>query len=144
MSFIKQALPSAARLQALTKLRSEVFGTAYNPESLRTGSKVLKARLRGPAMLRYYGQRISGWAGLNAAVPNLELKDVAEETRWVALAIQRLESLLLLCSAAQAIHHRADLRVLSQAHRLGDEAEAWQGHSQEGYIPSYMLVQTIR
>lgn len=81
MSFLKQALPSAARLQALTKLRSEVFGTTYNPESLRTGSKVLKARLRGPAMLRYYGQRISGWAGLNAAVPNLQLRDIAEETR---------------------------------------------------------------
>ncbi|ORY72589.1 mitochondrial ribosomal subunit S27-domain-containing protein [Leucosporidium creatinivorum] len=89
MSFLKQALPSPARLQALTKLRSEVFGTTYNPESLRTGSKVLKARLRGPAMLRYYGERISGWAGLNAAVPNLQLRDLAEETRLIDLETRR-------------------------------------------------------
>lgn len=77
-------LPSAQRLQQLAKLRTEIFGTAYNPESLRTGSKVLKARLRGPSMLRYYGDRVSGWKGLNAAVPNLELKDVHEETRCVS------------------------------------------------------------
>lgn len=78
---LARILPSPARLQALQKLRSTVFGTTFNPLSLRTGSKILKARLRGPAMLRYYGERISGWAGLNAAVPGLELKDVAEETR---------------------------------------------------------------
>lgn len=81
MSLTRFALPTAARLQQLTKLRASVFGTTYNPDSLRTGSKILKARLRGPAMLRYYGERISGWAGINAAVPGLELKDVAEETR---------------------------------------------------------------
>lgn len=74
-------LPSAARLATLGKLRSTVFGTTWNPLSQRTGSKVLKARLRGPAMLRYYGDRLSGWASLNAAIPHLELKDVAEETR---------------------------------------------------------------
>lgn len=69
------------RLLALARLRSTVFGTTWNPESLRTGSKVLKARLRGPSMLRYYGERFSGFAGLNRAIPDLELKDVAEETR---------------------------------------------------------------
>jgi small subunit ribosomal protein S33 len=89
MSLTRFGLPSVARLQQLTKLRSQVFETTYNPESLRIGSKVLKARLRGPAMLRYYGERISGWAGLNAAVPNLELKDVAEETRLIDLETRR-------------------------------------------------------
>jgi len=54
------AVPSQAKLQQVVKLRSEIFGTTYNPESLRTGSKVLKARLRGPAMLRYYGERFTG------------------------------------------------------------------------------------
>lgn len=102
-SFVRQALPSAARLQALTKLRTEVFGTTYNPDSLRIGSKVLKARLRGPAMLRYYGERISGWAGLNAAVPNLELKDVAEETRWVGSSLAvRFMWMLLVGTLGQA------------------------------------------
>jgi small subunit ribosomal protein S33 len=81
-SIVRSLLPSAARLEALSKLRSDIFGTTFNPLSLRTGSKILKARLRGPAMLRYYGDRRAGnFAGLNAAIPGLELRDVAEETR---------------------------------------------------------------
>ena len=89
MSLARFGLPTVARLQQLSKLRASLFETTFNPDSLRTGSKVLKARLRGPAMLRYYGERISGWAGLNAAVPNLELKDVAEETRLIDLETRR-------------------------------------------------------
>ncbi|GAA5822971.1 hypothetical protein JCM11251_004441 [Rhodosporidiobolus azoricus] len=76
-----QAVPPAARLQELVKLRADIFSTTYNPESLRTGSKILKARLRGPAMVQYYGDRFSGWKGLNAAVPGLELRDIVEEQR---------------------------------------------------------------
>ena len=75
------AVPSASRLDQVVKLRTEIFGTTYNPESLRTGSKVLKARLRGPAMLRYYGERFTGWKGLERTIPGLQLKDIYEETR---------------------------------------------------------------
>ena len=78
---------AASRLMALAKLRATIFGTTWNPESLRTGSKILKARLRGPSMLRYYGDRLSGFAGLNNAIPGLELKDVAEETRCVPFGL---------------------------------------------------------
>jgi len=81
----QQAAPAAARLQQLAKLRCDVLGTVHNPHSLRTGSKVLKARLRGPAMLRYYGERFSSFRGLNAAIPGLELRDLVEETRSVSL-----------------------------------------------------------
>ncbi|GAA5868729.1 hypothetical protein JCM5296_000677 [Sporobolomyces johnsonii] len=87
--FAAQAVPSASRLQELVKLRSELFGTTYNPDSLRTGSKILKARLRGPAMLRYYGQRFSGWKGLNAAIPGLNLLDIHEQTRLADLEAMR-------------------------------------------------------
>lgn len=79
-----QAAPAAARLQQLAKLRCDVLGTVYNPQSLRTGSKILKARLRGPAMLRYYGERFSSFRGLNNAIPGLELRDLVEETRSVS------------------------------------------------------------
>lgn len=77
----QQAVPPTPRLQELFKLRSQIFQTTFNPESLRTGSKVLKARLRGPTMLRYYGQRFTGWKGLNEAIPGLQLRDIHEETR---------------------------------------------------------------
>ncbi|KAI0648446.1 mitochondrial ribosomal subunit S27-domain-containing protein [Trametes meyenii] len=45
-------LPS--RLAALNRLRCEIFQTSYNPTSIRTGAKYLRARLRGPSMVRYY------------------------------------------------------------------------------------------
>ncbi|GAA5931789.1 mitochondrial 37S ribosomal protein mS33 RSM27 [Sporobolomyces koalae] len=87
--FAQAAVPPSQRLQQLVKLRSEVFGTTYNPESLRTGSKILKARLRGPAMLRYYGQRFTGFAGLQKAIPGLQLRDIHEETRLADLEAMR-------------------------------------------------------
>ncbi|KAF7791050.1 hypothetical protein EIP86_002010 [Pleurotus ostreatoroseus] len=42
------------QLAALRKLQCSIFQTAYNPTSVRTGAKYLKARLRGPSMLNYY------------------------------------------------------------------------------------------
>ncbi|GJN88627.1 hypothetical protein Rhopal_001593-T1 [Rhodotorula paludigena] len=87
--YAQQAVPAAARLQQLVKARAELFGTVYNPDSLRTGSKVLKARLRGPAMLRYYGERYSGWRGLNEAIPGLHLRDLVEETRLLDIETMR-------------------------------------------------------
>ena len=81
LSILRSFLPTPARLAVLTELRTQIFGTTYNPLSLRTGSKVLKARLRGPSMMRYYGERMSGVAAMNNAVPGLELVDVAEQTR---------------------------------------------------------------
>ena len=43
-----------ARLAVLNRLRCEIFQTSYNPTSVRTGAKYLRARLRGPSMLNYY------------------------------------------------------------------------------------------
>ncbi|TFK45529.1 hypothetical protein OE88DRAFT_1669120 [Heliocybe sulcata] len=44
--------PSA--LAALTRVRCQIFQTAYNPASIRTGAKYLRKRLRGPSMMKYY------------------------------------------------------------------------------------------
>lgn len=48
----------ATKLRQLTQLRCAVFESSYNPDSLRTGAKYLRARLRGPSMMRYYPQNI--------------------------------------------------------------------------------------
>ncbi|EJF56293.1 mitochondrial ribosomal subunit S27-domain-containing protein [Dichomitus squalens] len=48
-----------ARLAALTRMRCEIFQTAYNPTSVRTGAKYLRARLRGPSMIQYYPDELS-------------------------------------------------------------------------------------
>lgn len=48
-----------SRLQALTKLRCSIFQTTYNPDSLRTGAKYLRARLRGPSLVGYYPEHVN-------------------------------------------------------------------------------------
>ncbi|EED77809.1 predicted protein [Postia placenta Mad-698-R] len=48
-----------SRLATLTRLRCSIFQTSYNPTSIRTGAKYLRARLRGPSMVEYYPPEVS-------------------------------------------------------------------------------------
>ncbi|KAF8311571.1 hypothetical protein DL93DRAFT_2083017 [Clavulina sp. PMI_390] len=61
MAAVAQRLPvpSRGRMLQLLQTRSEIFQTAFNPKSLRTGAKYLRARLRGPSMVQYYPPRLS-------------------------------------------------------------------------------------
>ena len=76
----KMASVAPSRLAALTRLRSVVFQTSYNPTSQRTGAKYLKRRLRGPAMVDYYPEQLS-ISLLNKQFEGLNLVDEAEEQR---------------------------------------------------------------
>ena len=69
-----------SRLAALTRLRSVIFQTSYNPTSQRTGAKYLKRRLRGPSMVNYYPQQLS-ISALNKEFQGLDLIDEDEEQR---------------------------------------------------------------
>lgn len=69
-----------SRLAALTRLRSIIFQTSYNPTSQRTGAKYLKRRLRGPSMIEYYPNQLS-FSALNKDFPGLDLVDEYEEQR---------------------------------------------------------------
>ena len=69
-----------SRLAALVKTRCTVFQTSYNPTSVRTGAKYLRARLRGPSMLNYYPPTLS-LASIIREFPELELVDAAEQQR---------------------------------------------------------------
>ena len=53
------AVVAPSRLAALTRLRCEIFQTSYNPTSVRTGAKYLRARLRGPSMVQYYPEELT-------------------------------------------------------------------------------------
>ncbi|PIL22348.1 hypothetical protein GSI_15036 [Ganoderma sinense ZZ0214-1] len=53
------AAVAPSRLAALSRLRCEIFQTAYNPTSVRTGAKYLRARLRGPSMINYYPEQLT-------------------------------------------------------------------------------------
>lgn len=72
---------SPSRLAALTRLRCSVFATAYNPTSQHTGAKYLRARLRGPSMMKYYPQ-VFKISDINKRFPELELVDEDEAQRF--------------------------------------------------------------
>lgn len=70
----------------------------YNPQRLRTGNKILRERLKGPAIAEYYPRRVATLRDLQNLYPDLETWDDDE--------VDRLEGLTLfgflwpaLCSA---------------------------------------------
>ncbi|KAH7905476.1 mitochondrial ribosomal subunit S27-domain-containing protein [Hygrophoropsis aurantiaca] len=69
-----------AKIASLIKTRCAIFQTAYNPTSARTGAKYLRARLRGPSMVKYYPPEVD-IAAIVRQWPELELINYAEETR---------------------------------------------------------------
>ncbi|KAJ8133172.1 hypothetical protein O1611_g455 [Lasiodiplodia mahajangana] len=46
-----------ARLLDLMKVQCQIFSTTYNPEGIRMGNKILRQRLRGPSLVKYYPPR---------------------------------------------------------------------------------------
>lgn len=81
-SAANMASTTISPLKALTKLRCSIFQTAYNPTSSRSGAKYLRARLRGPSMVKYYPQPDEhSVEGLNRLYPGFNLVDVDEVIR---------------------------------------------------------------
>lgn len=75
------ALSLKSRLAALNKLRCSIFQTSYNPTSVRTGAKYLRARLRGPSMINYYPLKLTIADFNRMAHGELKLRDPDEEQR---------------------------------------------------------------
>ncbi|KAK1772493.1 mitochondrial ribosomal subunit S27-domain-containing protein [Phialemonium atrogriseum] len=48
-----------ARLLDLMKVQCQVFSSTYNPDGIRTGNKILRQRLRGPALASYYPRKVA-------------------------------------------------------------------------------------
>jgi small subunit ribosomal protein S33 len=69
-----------SRRQLLTKLRCAIFQTSYNPTGIRTGAKYLRARLRGPSMVKYYPPEFN-MSTIARRYPELEVVDEYEQQR---------------------------------------------------------------
>lgn len=83
---LTMAIPS--RLAALKQLQCSIFQTSYNPESLRTGAKYLRRRLRGPSMINYYPPELS------VARVKQEMKSLVPDFEFVNSAeVQRLQDI---------------------------------------------------
>ncbi|KAF1981778.1 hypothetical protein K402DRAFT_398171 [Aulographum hederae CBS 113979] len=78
-----------ARILDLMKAQCRIFNTTYNPERLRMGNKVLRQRLRGPAMTEYYPPRTSTIKKLREKYPGWHLVDEREDERFENIKIAK-------------------------------------------------------
>jgi len=75
-----------SRIFELLKVQCRIFSHTYNPERLRTGNKVLRERLRGPAVAAYYPPRNPTMKDLLKLYPDMETWDEDEEDRLESIA----------------------------------------------------------
>ncbi|KAI0868709.1 mitochondrial ribosomal subunit S27-domain-containing protein [Hypoxylon argillaceum] len=79
------------RLLDLMKVQCQIFATAFNPERRRMGNKILRQRLRGPSLVKYYPPRGPTILTLEKefAKMGLETENDEEEDRQEHLAGRR-------------------------------------------------------
>merc|ERR1712036_21844 len=77
---VNMAVPRA-RILDLMKVQCKIFSTTFNPEALRLGNKVLRQRLKGPALAAYYPRKEATIKDLQKLYPDWETWDDAEEDR---------------------------------------------------------------
>ncbi|PTB79200.1 putative mitochondral 37S ribosomal protein S27 [Trichoderma longibrachiatum ATCC 18648] len=79
---VKMSVPRE-RLVALMKAQCQVFASTFNPEGIRMGNKVLRQRLKGPALAAYYPRKLATIKDVKREFgPILATWDEAEEDRF--------------------------------------------------------------
>ncbi|KAI1506204.1 mitochondrial ribosomal subunit S27-domain-containing protein [Biscogniauxia marginata] len=68
-----------ARLLDLLKVQCQIFSTTYNPDGIRMGNKILRQRLRGPTLAKYYPPRLPTINDLAKSFKTMELETIDEE-----------------------------------------------------------------
>jgi hypothetical protein len=64
------------------QVQCRIFSTTFNPEGLRLGNKVLRQRLKGPALASYYPRKMGTIQDLQRLyAEHLEIMDEGEEDR---------------------------------------------------------------
>lgn len=71
-----------ARLLKLAEISAKIFDQSFNPSGVRTGSKVLSRRLKGPSVAGYYGNPdFLKFKHLKTLFPDTSFIDEQEEYR---------------------------------------------------------------
>lgn len=68
-------------------MQSRIFNTIFNPTGQRLGNKVLRQRLRGPALAAYYPRKTATFKDLQKAYPEWHMYDEKEEDRLEHLQV---------------------------------------------------------
>ncbi|RDL38215.1 Uncharacterized protein BP5553_02555 [Venustampulla echinocandica] len=77
-----------SRILDLMKAQCRIFSHTFNPEGLRLGNKVLRQRLKGPALASYYPRKMATFKDLQKVYgPEFETYDEAEEDRLEKIKI---------------------------------------------------------
>jgi small subunit ribosomal protein S33 len=66
-----------------------IFSTIFNPTAERLGNKILRQRLRGPALAAYYPRRVATFKDLQKLYPGFETYNEFEEDRLEHLQIAK-------------------------------------------------------
>jgi small subunit ribosomal protein S33 len=66
-----------------------IFSTIFNPTGERLGNKILRQRLRGPALAAYYPRRVATFKDLQKLYPGFETYNEFEEDRLEHLQIAK-------------------------------------------------------
>ncbi|AMD18653.1 HBL249Cp [Eremothecium sinecaudum] len=70
------------RLLKVAKLSAQIFDENFNPTGIRTGASILSKRLKGPAIVDYYGNtEFIKLKQLNQLFPGVKFTDEAEDYR---------------------------------------------------------------
>lgn len=81
-------LPTQARINEVKKLSANIFGHTWNPTCVRNGAKVLRAPLKGPDVVKYYGvnSAMPTFKDFKQWFPELNLTDPKEQYRLKMVA----------------------------------------------------------
>ncbi|KAL1967231.1 hypothetical protein VTN77DRAFT_3277 [Rasamsonia byssochlamydoides] len=83
---------SKSRILDLVKAQCRIFSMTFNPQRLRLGNKILRQRLRGPALAAWYPRKTVSFRDLQETYRPLGLTifDEAEDDREEAIQIAKL------------------------------------------------------
>ncbi|KAK3076757.1 hypothetical protein LTS18_012145 [Coniosporium uncinatum] len=85
-----------SRILELMKTSCSIFNTTFNPQRLRLGNKILRQRLRGPAVAAYYPPRIGTTKDLRQAYQGKgvfggwEVRDEDEDYRLEKIRVAKM------------------------------------------------------
>lgn len=82
------------QLQAVKRLSAQIFGETYNPTNIRNGGKVLRAPLKGPEVVSWYGDNDAAptFKDFKEWFPELKLVDPKEAYRVKMVADRKKRS----------------------------------------------------
>ncbi|PLB43084.1 putative mitochondrial 37S ribosomal protein S27 [Aspergillus steynii IBT 23096] len=85
-------MTTCGRILELAKAQCRVFSHNFNPQRLRLGNKVLRQRLRGPALASWYPRKTVAFRDLQDTYKQVGLTafDEAEDDREEAIQIAKL------------------------------------------------------